>query len=185
MEELELTLLKETDPLLKEPSEAWDFKLDGDPTALITAMTKIMFNPNSLGIGLAAPQLGVMKNIFIMGTDDKLMAFINPKVDQLLGEQELFLEGCLSYPDLWLHVRRNTECVVSYHQIDGEVVKEKHLTGLQARVFLHEYDHLLGITFDERVQSKLSLELANKRRAKKKRQNAKMAKRLSKTVLPA
>ena len=56
------------------------------------------------------------------------------------------------------------------------------MDGIQARVFLHEYDHLLGVTFDERVQSKMSLELAKKRRAKKKRQKAKMVKRLSKSV---
>tara|TARA_B110000046_G_C12999854_1_gene401714 strand:- start:859 stop:1416 length:558 start_codon:yes stop_codon:yes gene_type:complete len=185
MEELNLTLIAENDPRLKQPCEDWDFKLDGDPTELIKAMTKVMFNPNHPGIGLAAPQLGVMKNIFIMGTDEKLMAFINPKIDELKGEQDLFLEGCLSYPDLWLHVRRHTECVVSYHQIDGKVVKEKHMEGIQARVFLHEYDHLLGVTFEERVTSELSLELAKKRRAKKKRQIAKMAKRLSKSSSPA
>lgn len=184
MEELTLNLIPENDPKLKEPCEPWDFKLDGDPTELIKAMTKVMFNPNHPGIGLAAPQCGVMKNILIMGTDEKLMAFINPQVDELRGEKELFLEGCLSYPDLWLHVPRQPECVVTYQQIDGEVVKEKHLTGIQARVFLHEYDHLLGITFEERVQSKLSLELAKKRRAKKKRQIAKMAKRLSKVSSP-
>jgi len=141
-----------------------------------------MFNPNHPGIGLAAPQCGVMKNIFIMGTDEKLMAFINPQVDELKGEKELFLEGCLSFPDLWLHVPRHSECVVSYQQIDGEVVSDKHLTGMQARVFLHEFDHLLGVTFEERVQSKMSLELAKKRRAKKIRQKAKMIKRLSKTA---
>ncbi len=182
MEELKLTLLRENDPKLKESSEPWDFKLDGDPTALIKAMTKVMFNPNHPGIGLAAPQLGVMKNIFIMGTDDKLMAFINPQVDDLQGEKELFLEGCLSFPDLWLHVRRNSECTVSYQQIDGEVVKEKHLTGIQARVFLHEFDHLLGVLFEDRVTSDLSLELAKKRRTKKQRQSMRMAKRISKSA---
>ena len=184
MEDLTLTLLPENDPKLKEPCEPWDFKLDGDPTALIKAMTKVMFNPNHPGIGLAAPQCGVMKNVFIMGTDEKLMAFINPQVDELKGEKELFLEGCLSYPELWLHVPRHPECVVSYHQIDGEVIKEKHLDGIQARVFLHEFDHLLGVTFEQRVQSQLSLELAKKRRAKRLRVNAKIAKRLSKLSLP-
>ena len=184
MEELILKLIPENDPKLKEPCEPWDFKLDCDPTELIKAMTKVMFNPNHPGIGLAASQCGVMKNILIMGTDEKLMAFINPQVDELKGEKELFLEGCLSYPDLWLHVPRQPECVVSYQQIDGEVIKEKHLEGIQARVFLHEYDQLLGVTFEERVQSKLSLELAKKRRAKKKRQVAKMAKRLSKVSSP-
>ena len=178
----DLKLITENNPLLKQQCEDWNFKADGDPTELITAMTKIMLNPATQGIGLAAPQCGVMKNIFIMGTDEKLMAFINPQVDELKGEKELFLEGCLSYPELWLHVPRHPECVVSYHQIDGEVVKEKHLDGIQARVFLHEFDHLLGVLFEERVTSDLSLELAKKRRTKKQRQSMRMAKRISKSA---
>ena len=113
-----------------------------------------------------------------------MIACINPSIDELLGEKEIYLEGCLSFPELWLHVKRHPEVIASYQTVDGELVEKKHMKGLEARVFLHEYDHLLGITFDERVQSKLSLELAKKRRAKRLRVNAKIAKRLSKLSLP-
>ena len=61
----DLKLITENNPLLKQQCEDWNFKADGDPTELITAMTKIMLNPATQGIGLAAPQCGVMKNIFI------------------------------------------------------------------------------------------------------------------------
>ena len=66
MEELNLTLIAENDPRLKEPCEPWDFKLDGDPTELIKAMTKVMFNPNQPGIGLAAIQIGVPKRVIVI-----------------------------------------------------------------------------------------------------------------------
>jgi len=175
---LELTLIDESNPLLKEPCTAWDFTSDGSPTELVSALTRVMFSPNHGGIGLAAPQCGVMKNIFVMGSNENLIAVINPVIDELIGDKEMYLEGCLSYPDLWLHVLRHPECIVSYQTLDGTAVERKHLTDLQARVFLHEFDHLLGITFEERVQSKLSLELAKKRRVKKRRQTEKAIKRM-------
>lgn len=181
---LELELIPERDPRLKEPCTNWDFVKDGEPKDLVLAMGKIMMDPNRPGIGLSANQVGVQKNVMIMGTDERLIACINPSVDELIGDKEIYLEGCLSFPELWLHVKRHPECIVTYQTVDGEIVKKKHMKGLEARVFLHEYDHLLGVTFDERVQSKLSLELARKRRAKRLRVNAKIAKRLSKLSLP-
>ena len=179
---LELTLVKEQDPVLKQQCEDWNFKVDGDPTELVTAMTKIMLNPATQGIGLAAPQCGVMKNIFIMGTDEHLVACINPVIDELLGDKEIYLEGCLSFPNLWLHVKRNPEALISYQTTTGEWVSKQKLEGLKARVFLHEYDHLIGITFDERC-SELSLGLAKKRRAKTIRLKQKLAKKIASQAL--
>ena len=180
---LELALIPERDPRLKEPCTPWDFTKDGEPKELVLAMGKVMMNPMAPGIGLSANQVGVQKNVIIMGTDERLIACINPSVDELIGEKELYLEGCLSFPDLWLHVNRHPECIVTYQTVDGELVKKKHMKGLEARVFLHEYDHLLGVTFDERVSSSLSLELAKKRRAKKQRLTAKLIKKASKLSL--
>jgi len=184
MDELKLTLVPESDPLLKQPTEPWDFKLDGDPTELVKAMAKVMMNPTHPGIGLSANQVGVGKSILIMGTSDYLVTCINPTVDELVGEKELYLEGCLSFPELWLQIKRHPECIVTYQTLEGEVVEKKHLKGIEARVFLHEFDHLLGVTFDERIQSKLSLELARKRRAKKLRLKEKMINRLKRSVSP-
>tara|TARA_B110000503_G_scaffold54595_1_gene87687 strand:+ start:2956 stop:3537 length:582 start_codon:yes stop_codon:yes gene_type:complete len=179
---LELVLITETDPRLKEPCTPWDFTKDGDPTELVAAMAKIMLNPATQGIGLAAPQCGVMKNIFIMGTDEHLVACINPAVDELLGDKEIYLEGCLSFPNLWLHVKRNPEALVSYQTTTGESVTKQKLTGLKARVFLHEFDHLLGVTFVERV-SELGLSLGKKRRSKTIRLKQKLAKRVASQAL--
>ena len=145
-------------------------------------MAKIMLNPATQGIGLAAPQCGVMKNIFIMGTDEHLVACINPAVDELIGDKEIYLEGCLSFPNLWLHVKRNPEALVSYQTTTGESVTKQKLTGLKARVFLHEFDHLLGVTFVERV-SELGLSLGKKRRSKTIRLKQKLAKRVASQAL--
>ena len=71
----------------------------------------------------------------------------------------------MSFPDLWLHIKRHPECVVTYQTVTGEWVKNELLTGIQARVFLHEFDHLLGITFEQR-SSELGLRLAKQRRNK-------------------
>ena len=179
---LELVLIPETDTRLKEPCTPWDFTKDGDPTELVAAMAKIMLNPATQGIGLAAPQCGVMKNIFIMGTDEHLVACINPAVDELIGDKEIYLEGCLSFPNLWLHVKRNPEALVSYQTTTGESVTKQKLTGLKARVFLHEFDHLLGVTFVERV-SELGLSLGKKRRSKTIRLKQKLAKRVASQAL--
>ena len=62
-ETLELQLVPESDSILHEPTEPWDFKLDGDPTELVKAMTKVMFNPAHPGIGLSANQVGVNKSV--------------------------------------------------------------------------------------------------------------------------
>ena len=161
---MEITLLKENDPALNQVATAWDFTIDGDPSDLITNMTKIMIERN--GIGLAAPQCGVSKRIFIMGNKDKMFACINPEIIDADGSV-MDVEGCLSFPQLWLRVRRADKIKVKYYNALGELV-EAEFSGLISRVFQHEYDHLDGICFDTRV-AKLSLEMAKNRRKKKSR----------------
>lgn len=162
MTEYTLSLLPENDPQLLEVSDEWDFAVDGDPTELVTEMAKFM-TANG-GVGLAAPQVGIKKRIFIMGNFTKLVACINPKIISLSEERVLDLEGCLSFPELFMKVKRPATCVVQYSNIDGIQI-ERELEGLEARVFLHEYDHLLGILFDERVGS-LTLTMAKDKRKK-------------------
>lgn len=159
---MEIKLLKEDDPQLREVSEAWNFETDGDPTELVKAMTKIMFE--SGGIGLAAPQCGVKKRIFIMGNTEKLIVCINPEIIESEGESR-DQEGCLSFPKLWLTVKRPDVVKVKYQQMNGDVI-EQELGGLPSRVFQHESDHLDGICFDTKV-AKLSLQMAKDRRKRK------------------
>ena len=159
---MEIKLLKEDDPQLREMSTAWDFETDGSPEELVKSMTKIMFEQN--GIGLAAPQVNVKKRIFIMGNQSKLIACINPKLSG--GEGSVRdLEGCLSFPDLWLNVNRYEKIKVSYQDITGKVI-EQELSGIMSRVYQHELDHLDGICFDTRV-GPVTLDFAKQKRKKK------------------
>ena len=162
MTDYNLELLPEGHPQLLEVCEEWDFEKDGSPEDLVKQMS--IFMTNNGGVGLAAPQVGIKKRIFIMGNFIKLVACINPKIVALSEERDNDLEGCLSFPDLFVKVKRPASAVVEYQTITGEVV-ERELTGFECRVFLHEYDHLIGITFDQRVGN-LSFKMAKDRRKK-------------------
>lgn len=161
---MELKLVNETDDVLSKVAEPYDFAnwiIEPNLEELIKAMSKVMFNKG--GIGLAAPQVGVSKRIFIMGNEEKLIACVNPELVSGTGEIK-DLEGCLSFPGLWLHVKRYEKVNVRYQNLKGEV-KEEEFDGLMARVFQHELDHLNGICFVKQV-GKLSLQMAEKRRKK-------------------
>lgn len=159
---MDLKLVDENNVILRQVSSAWDFAVDGDPNDLIRRMAKVMMENN--GIGLAAPQVGISKRIFVMGNETKLYACINPEIIEGTGIA-MDREGCLSFPDLWLNVKRQESIKVKfYNAVGSEIITE--FTGLIARVFQHERDHLDGICYDTQV-GKLSLEFAKKRRKKK------------------
>lgn len=161
---MQLSLLKEGNPKLLEVSQPWDFTVDGDPSELIKEMARIMFE--SLGVGIAAPQVGLQKRLFVMGNRDKLFACINPEI--ISGEGKVRdIEGCLSFPELWLKVDRYETINVRYQVVTGDWVEER-MSGIMARIFQHERDHLDGICFDTKV-AKLSLQMAKERRKKKSR----------------
>jgi len=161
---MEIKLVAENDPVLREIAEPWDFEKDGSPEELVKEMTKLMFIHG--GIGLAAPQCGISKRIFIMGNHDNLVACINPEIisgSELVRDQE----GCLSFPDLWLYVERYKTVTVQYYNVAGEKI-ERELNDLMARVFQHENQHLDGICFDTQV-GKLGLQRAKEKRKKRSR----------------
>ena len=158
---MDLKLIPEDSEILREVAEAWDWEKDGDPSELVKAMAKLMVLHN--GIGLAAPQCGISKRIFVMGNPDHLVACINPEI--ISGAERVRdQEGCLSFPDLWMYVERYKDISVKYYNVAGEKV-EQELTGLMARVFQHESDHLWGTCFDTKV-SKLVLDRAKEKRKK-------------------
>lgn len=158
---MDLKLIPEDNEVLREVAEPWDWEKDGDPSELVKAMSKLMVLHN--GIGLAAPQCGISKRIFVMGNSDHLVACINPEIisgSERVREQE----GCLSFPDLWMYVERYKDISVEYYNVAGERVQQEFI-GLMARVYQHELDHLNSICFDDRV-GKLVLERAKEKRKK-------------------
>lgn len=123
------------------------------------------------GIGLSANQVGLDAQIFVIKPflleDKSPFAVINPVIEKVSKDTELMPEGCLSHPNLFLTVTRPKSLVAKYFDITGkECIIE--LTDIDARCFLHEYDHLQGIEFTDRV-SKLKLEMAIKKRNKQQR----------------
>ena len=130
------------------------------------------------GLGLSANQIGIGARVFVMYADVKekeILCCFNPKILTFSKEEVLMSEGCLSWPGLWLKVRRPEGIEATYEDAKGEL-HEKAMFGLEARIFQHEYEHMEGRNFTEKV-SRLKLNRAKKRLRKVK-------KKLDKSVLP-
>lgn len=143
------------------------------PAPVALEMIEIMNKHN--GVGLSANQVGFPFQIFVMRTflnkeyGDPTVV-INPLIKGLSEEIEGSREGCLSHPELYLKVRRPISCMVQFQTLTPDmknvILVETKFDEIDSRIFLHEYDHLYGIQFIDRV-SKLKLEMAEKKRIKK------------------
>ncbi|MBY0461756.1 MAG: peptide deformylase [Alphaproteobacteria bacterium] len=104
------------------------------------------------GFGLAAPQVGISKRLFICSFDWKIetiIPIINPRYEPIGDEMEAHWEACFSVPMTYGNVMRYKKIKCSYQTIDGREINTE-LTGIQARVFQHEYDHLEGILYPDK-----------------------------------
>ena len=104
------------------------------------------------GVGLSANQIGMDTRVFAMIRDieyNDIIVCFNPKIIKKYDECVDFEEGCLSYPDQFINVKRPDKIVVMYEDEEGREHKIK-LEGFPSRVFQHEYDHLEGIDFTQR-----------------------------------
>ena len=105
------------------------------------------------GIGISANQIGIWERAFAMVRDlenSEVMVCFNPRIVKSYSEEVEMEEGCLSYPDLFLKIKRPDKIVVKYEDEDKKTHKLK-LQGLASRVFQHEYDHMEGIDFTQRT----------------------------------
>ena len=105
------------------------------------------------GIGISANQIGIWERAFAMVRDlenNEVMVCFNPRIIKSYSEEVEMEEGCLSYPELFLNVKRPDKIVVKYEDEDKKTHKIK-LQGLASRVFQHEYDHMEGIDFTQRT----------------------------------
>jgi peptide deformylase len=163
-----LELQYEPFPLLHMPVAKYDF--DQDTKLLETLMIDTM--RKNKGIGLAANQVNVPYQMFVMGNDFidgfiKPTIFINPTILKVSEERTLDKEGCLSFPGLWLNVDRPSWIIAAYQDIDQKW-NEIKVEGYMAKCFQHEFDHLHGICYTNRV-GKTKLDLAIKKMRKGKR----------------
>ncbi len=107
------------------------------------------------GLGLAAPQIGVTKRVFIVDIsaadiNAKITAFINPEIIETSKEEAEFEEGCLSFPGLYRNIYRPAKVKVRATDLEGNQF-ELDADGIMARAILHEYDHLDGKLFIDRM----------------------------------
>ncbi|MCL2704820.1 MAG: peptide deformylase [Spirochaetaceae bacterium] len=126
--------------------------IDDNIINLINEMTEILEKKN--GVGLAAPQIGEKKRIFITKVPgDILRVFINPEIIQTSQELETYEEGCLSIPGVWANVVRPSAIIIQAYDIKGKIFKIE-VDGVLSRVIQHELDHLNGILFTDRLNDK-------------------------------
>ena len=159
--------IESNDPLLHRPTklvtdeQTANYKNALQPIAslLVTAI----YERDALGV--SACQLGIDMAMFAMLVNDRVRICINPEIVAASFKMVMAKEGCISFSELFLNVRRPEGVAVRYKTIEGDEVTER-LEGLEARVWLHEYDHCQGICFTDRV-GKLSINMAKKRQAKK------------------
>jgi len=111
----------------------------------IVADNMFKFMKKNGGIGLAANQVGLREQVFVMEVAGVRRNVFNPSIKEFSEQTAVEEEGCLSYPDRTAPVHRSTSVTVQYFNASGEI-KEELLHGLAARCFQHEYDHLFGIT---------------------------------------
>ena len=117
------------------------------------------------GLGLSASQVGIDYKVFVIGEDkENTMMFVNPKVLSVSEETELDFEGCLTYPDVFLKMHRPTSVEASWYDEDGNP-QTGNFEGYTARCFLHEFDHLHGVVFSQKV-SQLKWDRALKKKKK-------------------
>ena len=135
-------IVKEGDDILNKkcrPVQKFDKKL----AILLEDMAETMRNAN--GVGLAAPQVGILRRVVVIDIGEGLIELVNPKIIAFSGEQE-GSEGCLSFPGQWGIVKRPNYVKVKAQDRNGEefTIEGKELL---ARAFCHELDHFDGIVF--------------------------------------
>ena len=157
-------LLMQVAPFVDENLEQFGFKDRKD-------LSKVMYDNMTKygGLGLSANQLGLPYRMFVMGghpqiEDGKVRSVFNPMVNDVSPESINLKEGCLSFPFLFLSIKRPKWCSVRYTNENGEEVEET-LHGMSARIFMHENEHMNGYVFTDLV-SKLKLERAEKSKQK-------------------
>ena len=159
-----LPILSYGNPVLKKKALPISVKTKNLET-LIKNMWETMYSAQ--GVGLAAPQVGESIRLFIVDTypfsdnDDLSIdernflkrfkkVFINPEIIEETGKECFFNEGCLSIPGIREDVRRKSSITIKFQDLNGKFIKES-LSGIAARVVQHEYDHIEGILFTEKL----------------------------------
>ena len=149
-----MNIVKFPDSILRQRMPEFDFSNPiMDPVELEKNMIQVMLASD--GIGLAANQVGIETRMFVMGHRDNpeaAQAFFNPVVTANTAEMADIEEGCLSFPGIYVKIKRPTKIKARWQNSRGEF-EEGEFDGYNCKCFLHEYDHLEGIVFQDRVST--------------------------------
>ena len=169
-------LVEEATKVLREPTDEFDLENPPeDPKEVEKNLGEAMERFG--GLGLSANQLGLNYRVFVMKTADSgIKAFFNPEITKLSQETELMKEGCLSFPDIYLMIKRPKAIEFDYTDSEGER-KTLQLEGIGARCVQHECDHLNGIIFLQRA-SRFKIERALKARPKERQKRINYERRM-------
>lgn len=162
-------LIEEASKVLRTPPPEFDFENPPeDPKEIAKNLGEAMDKFG--GLGLSANQVGLPYRVFVMRTmhegdeTPSNIAYFNPELTKVSQETELMKEGCLSFPDMFLMIKRSKTVEFKYQDIEGKE-QTALLEGIGARCVQHEIDHLNGILFLQRA-SQLKIERALKARPK-------------------
>jgi peptide deformylase len=165
-----MNLIKYPNEFLEREVKDVDLENPGfDPVELKKEMVDFMIANN--GIGLSANQIGLDAKVFVMGDSvENSTMCINPTVLQYTSDTQDDIEGCLSFPNVFVKIKRPKEILAEWYNenLEKQTVK---IEGYSAKCYLHELDHLLGITFKDRA-SKLKWDMAQKKARKLEKQFA-------------
>jgi peptide deformylase len=153
------------DPVLKQKAEKISLRQINELKLLIRDLWDTMYNAK--GVGIAAPQIGVSKAVFVADFSffkdeenffqqeliNMKQVFINPIIVKEKGEDFTYPEGCLSIPNISENVVRKSSLKINFLD-ENLVMQEMECSGIIARVIQHEYDHLQGILFTDKLSYK-------------------------------
>ena len=139
-------IVKDNDPLLRKKCREVE-KIDEKIITLLDDMKETLAVAN--GVGLAAPQVGILRRVIIVDTGDEILELINPVIVKESGHQDS-LEGCLSVPGVRGHVDRPKKVTVQGYDREGNLMEYK-AQDFVATIFCHETDHLDGILFVDKA----------------------------------
>ena len=147
-----LKIIIAPDPRLLEVSKPVK-EVNNDIKNLLEDMLQVMYRSN--GIGLAAPQVGILKRLIVMDCSDKNikkepLKFVNPEILNLSSDKSEFEEGCLSLPTQYAKVERPSNIEVKYEDENG-IKHRKSFSGIEATCLQHEIDHLNGKLFVDHI----------------------------------
>ncbi|MEY3822363.1 MAG: peptide deformylase [Actinomycetota bacterium] len=136
------------DPVLASQAAAVT-DIDGKIVRIVEEMFDTLYDSDS-GIGLAAPQVGIQRQIFVWDMDDEPMVILNPTIAESDGEW-VYEEGCLSIPGLYVEMTRPKTVLMKGIDMNGNEISLE-ADELEARLFQHELDHLNGVLMFDRMQ---------------------------------